>query len=59
METLKKLIDINIKHCFLLMKAKKKFKTMKNCGVKSEEYDEKYTNIKFNSDGELPPKKKQ
>ena len=36
METLKKLIDINIKHCFLLMKAKKKFKTMKNCGVKSE-----------------------
>ena len=33
---------------------------MKNCGVKSEiyknsdDYDEKYVNIKFNSDDELP-----
>ena len=46
------------------MKAKKKLKNMKICGVKSEDlirsltknsddYDEKYTEIKFNSDDEL------
>ena len=46
------------------MKTKKKIKNMKNCGVKSEiqldqwlktdEYDEKYMKMKFNSDDELP-----
>ena len=48
------------------MKAKKKLKNMKNCGVKSErdlirsitknsnDYDEKYMKVKFNSDDKLP-----
>ena len=35
------------------MRARKKFKKMKNCGLKSDHYDEKYMKIKFNSDNEL------
>ena len=43
------------------MRAKKKLKNLKNCGLKSErsitknsdDYDEKYMKIKFNSDDEL------
>ena len=27
---------------------------MKHCGVKSDDYDEKYMKIKFNSDVDLP-----
>ena len=51
------------------MKAKKNFKNMKNCGINlrylirsitknSDDYDEKYKKIKFNSDDALPLNKK-
>ena len=36
------------------MKAKKKLKYMKDFGVKSDNYGEKYMKMKFNSDVELP-----
>ena len=36
MDTLKKLMEMNIKHQFLLTEAKKVEKSMENCGLKSE-----------------------
>ena len=64
MDTLKKIIEISIKREFLLMRAKKKLKNMKKMWIKirnliksitkkSDDYDEKYIRIKFNSDDEL------
>ena len=45
------------------MRAKKKFKNVKNCGVKlimsiTDAYDEIYTKIKLNSNDRLPLNKK-
>ena len=45
------------------MRAKKKFKNVKNCGVKlimsiTDAYDEIYTKIKLNSNDKLPLNKK-
>ena len=64
MDTLKKIMEISIKREFLLMRAKKKLKNMKKMWIKirnliksitkkSDDYDEKYIRIKFNSDDEL------
>ena len=58
MDTLKKLMEISNNESERKIK-----KIMKNCGLKSvirsvtkksDDYDEKYMKIKFNSDGELP-----
>ena len=34
--------------------SKERIKNIKNCGVKSDDYDEKHMKIKFNSDDEIP-----
>ena len=63
MDTFMKLMEINIQRQFLLIKAKKKtYEDMwskvrdliRSITKNSDDYDEKYMKIKFNSDDELP-----